>query len=117
MKKIWAIIGLGVAVGAAAYVIWEKSAKVENDVANIPDKKVTQTAKENTVQPAATDGVDGTDEARNMAANSMAERHEEAAQIMRDAVDMIYRRSEVSEDETAELNRISRELDNLLNEE
>lgn len=117
MKKIWAIIGLGVAVGAAAYVIWEKAAKVKNDAENTPDEKVTQTSKENTVQPVAADGVDGTDEARNMAANSMSERHEEAAQIMRDAVDMIYRRSEVSEDETAELDRISRELDNLLNEE
>ena len=32
MKKIWTIIGLGVAVGTAAYVIWEKTSKSENDI-------------------------------------------------------------------------------------
>ena len=41
----------------------------------------------------------------------MTERHEEAAQIMKDTVDIICKNSEVSENEGNELEQISSELD------
>ena len=112
MRKIWTIIGLGVAVGIAAYVIWEKTS-MEN---NVPSEKnvVAEDPKHETNTPV---GEENIDEKRNTVADSITARHVEAAQIMKDAVDVICKRSEVSEDETAELDRISRELDNLLNEE
>lgn len=47
----------------------------------------------------------------------MTDRHEEAAQIMKEAVDIICRNSEVSEDAGKELEQISAELDELLSEE
>lgn len=118
MKKIWTIIGLGVAVGTAAYVIWDKTSKSENDILKSPVAKTTQNVEESTIQPSdALNAEVNIDEVRTSVAKTVSERHEEAAQIMKNAVDVIYQRSEVSEEETAELDRISRELDNLLNEE
>ena len=49
--------------------------------------------------------------------NKIAQRHQEAASVMKDAVDIINKRSEVSEDENHELEQISDELDELLREE
>ena len=47
----------------------------------------------------------------------MSARHEEASKIMKDAVEIIYKRSELSEDENRDLEQISDELDELLREE
>ena len=44
----------------------------------------------------------------------MYTRHEEASSIMKEAVDIICSRSEISEDENRDLDQISDELDELL---
>ena len=112
MRKIWTIIGLGVAVGMAAYAIWEKSSKTTN----VPREENVVTEEPRHETNTST-GEKNINEERNTVADSMTVRHMEAAQIMKDAVDVICKRSEVSENETEELDRISKELDNLLNEE
>lgn len=111
MKKTFAILGVGFVAGAVAFAIWHKKKMV--------DTSTTTAEKENPgseiVNKVAS--VNDADNAKNTAASVMTERHEEAAQIMKDTVDIICKNSEVSENEGNELEQISTELDELLSED
>jgi len=119
MKRTLAILGAGVVIGAVAYAVWYKMNKANQTVVNDFESK-----KDNPNSAAFTPSVannvateDDIDIIKSTVAQNMAARHEEAAQIMKDAVDIICKRSEVSNDEMKELEQISGELDDLLSEE
>ena len=119
MKKTLAILGAGIVVGAIAYAVWHKMNKAcqtaENDFQNKKDNTDSEAFTPVVVNNVATE--EDIDAIKSTVAQNMAARHEEAAQIMKDAVDIICKRSEVSGDETKELEQISDELDELLSEE
>lgn len=115
MKKTLAILGAGIIVGAVAYAVWYKINKANQTVESDCEDKKGTTSTPNVMNNVAI--ADDVDAVKSAVAQNMAARHEEAAQIMKDAVDIICKRSEVSDDETKELDQISNELDNLIGEE
>lgn len=119
MKKNLAILGAGIVVGAVAYAVWYKINKanqtVESDCEDKNGNTLSATFTPNVMNYVTT--ADDVDAVKSAVAQNMAARHEEAARIMKDAVGIICKRSEVSYDETKELEQISNELDNLIGEE
>lgn len=111
MKKTFAILGVGFVAGAVAFAVWHKKKMVETST-------TTNSEKENSGSESVNNSsVNDADLAKKTAASVMTERHEEAAQIMKDTVDIICKNSEVSENEGNELEQISSELDELLSED
>lgn len=119
MRKTLAILGIGVAVGAVAYIVWNKIRKEDNVVEGGFEDKSDNYYFEDSVSVVVdkTTVEDDVDAVKSAVVSDMAARHEEAAQIMKDAVDIIYKRSEVSENENKELEQVSDELDDLLRED
>ncbi len=119
MKKNLAIFGAGIVVGAVAYAVWYKLRKKENiasgDFEYKDDNHTTDPTVPETVSKTSVE--DDVDAMKNEVTHNMVARHEDAAQIMKDTVDIICKRSEVSEDENKELEQISSELDDLLSED
>lgn len=115
MKKTLAILGAGIIVGAVVYAVWYKINRANQTVESDCEDKKGTTFTPNVMNNVAI--ADDVDAVKSAVAQNMAARHEEAAQIMKDAVDIICKRSEVSDDETKELDQISNELDNLIGEE
>ena len=122
MKKMFGIIGIGLVVGVITYVIWNKAQNVKEDDANVTADK--EDASDSTSEKSDLGDIHQNGEveeeliiAKKSSEDVIATRHEEAAKIMRDAVDIICKRSEVPEDENNELEQISDELDKLMNEE
>lgn len=119
MKKTLVILGAGIVVGAVTYAVWYKTNKanqtVESDCEDKKDNTISATFTPNVMNNFA--AADDVDAVKSAVAQNMVARHEEAAQIMKDAVDIICKRSEVSHDETKELEQISNELDGLIGEE
>lgn len=119
MKKVLGIIGMGLFAGAIVYVLFNKKDKTKNNVeTEHPESASNDTNAPPIVIPNDMH-VDGSvlDDIKVSAAKSMNVRHEEAAKIMKDAVDIICSKTEVSDNEIHELNDISNELDELLSEE
>ena len=119
IKKTLAILGVGVAVGAVVYALWHRSHKEDKAAEGGCEGKSNDYHFEDSVSVVidkATVG-DDVDAVKSAGASDMAARHEETSQIMKDAVDIIYKRSEVAEDENKELEQISNELDDLLRED
>lgn len=112
MKKTFAILGVGFVAGAVAFAIWHKKKMVDTSTTANAEK---ENAGSEIVNKSAS--VNDADLAKSAAASVMTERHEEAAQIMKDTVDIICKNSEVSENEGNELEQISSELDELLSED
>ncbi len=119
MKKTLTFLGAGIVIGAVAYAVWHKMNKgnqsVENDFESKNNNSDSATFTPTTVNNVATEY--DIDVIKSTVDQNMATRHEEAAQIIKDAVDVICKRSEVDEDENKELEQISNELDTLLEEE
>ena len=114
MKRYLAAIGVGFLAGVVVYAIWTKTQKEKE-----ARQKVQATPTED-----RTDFVTSPSEAETTvefvaqnAAATITNRHEEATQIMKDAVEIICQRSAVSEDEADELDQISDELDALFKED
>jgi len=59
----------------------------------------------------------GLNNMKSSSLNAMFAKHEDASKVMKDAVEIICKRSEVSEDENHKSEQISNELDKLLREE
>lgn len=118
MKKTLLILGIGAVVGAVTYAVWQSMKKQKTTV-------VVKTEKENEDIPAAVPvstpaqdvPVDDVDFARKVAEDSITERHEEAAQIIKDAVEVICKQSASSDGELEELDQIASGLDDLLKED
>lgn len=111
MKRTFAILGVGFVAGAVAFAIWHKKQRVDTSTTSNSEN---ENAGSEIINKSS---VNDADLAKHSAASIMTDRHEEAAQIMKEAVDIICRNSEVSEDAGKELEQISAELDELLSEE
>ena len=122
MKKMFGIIGIGLVVGVVAYVIWDKTKNVKKEDSSVaPDKEeYSDAVTEKKVVNVAKEKAEAEEEfvvEKSVVADEITARHEETAKIMKEAVDIICQRSEIAEDENTELEQISDELDELLNEE
>lgn len=117
MKKILGIIGIALIAGAAVYVLFNKNEKTKKDI----NTRHEDFSSDNTVSiinqyDTHTENTEFED-VKGSAVETMYTRHEEASNIMKEAVDIICSRSEISEDENRDLDQISDELDKLLREE
>lgn len=119
IKKTLAILGVGVAVGAVVYALWHRSHKEDKVVEGGYEGKSDNYHFEDSVSVVVdkTTVEDDVDAVKSAVVSDVAARHKAASQIMKDAVDIIYKRSEVAEDENKELEQISNELDGLLRED
>lgn len=112
MKKWLGLIGFGAIAGALVYFFLNKKEKVDFDKTEIKEDN-SDTSKKDDVTEVELEFVS----TKNESVKEMSERHEDAAQVMKDAVDIICKRSEVAEDENNDLEQISEELDELLKED
>lgn len=117
MKKVLGIIGIGLIAGVAVYVLLNKEEKTKNNINTCSD----DLSSDNTVSIINQNDTHsenaGFEDVKTSAVRTMYTRHEEASNIMKEAVDIICSRSEISEDENRDLDQISDELDELLREE
>lgn len=121
MKKVLGIIGIGLIAGAVVYVLLNKTEKTKNNINIHPEKTPEDFSSDNTVlinnRNDAHGDNDGFEDVKASSVETMHTRHEEASNIMRESVDIIYSRSEISADENRDLEKLSDELDELLSEE
>lgn len=121
MKKIYAILGFGLATGVVTYTILnafrnsKKEQRRENGEAAREEYDKPKGEASVVVSNTATEE-NHTAFVKHTVASDITARHEEATQIMNDALNAIYKKTEVSEDNSDKLDRISKELDNLLQE-
>ena len=117
MKKVLGIIGIGLIAGAAVYLLLNKREKAKNNINTCPE----DFSSDNTVSIINQNDTHaenaGFQDVKASAVGTMYTRHEEASNIMKEAVDIICSRSEISEDENRDLDQLSDELDELLSEE
>lgn len=117
MKKVLGLIGVGLIIGSAVYMLFNKNKK-KKDIINTSsedfslDDTVSIINQNDTYADSA-----GFEDVKASAVGTIYTRHEEASNIMKEAVDIICSRSEISEDENCDLDQISNELDELLREE
>lgn len=116
MKKVFALLGLGIATGTVAYTIWVAMNKKRNVVADGSGDLNDDINSRNTDHEVDCDtrAEERVAYVKNAAANDIVTRHEETAQKMNNAVDSIYSKTEAYEENSCELDRISKELDDLL---
>lgn len=121
MKKLFGFIGVGLLAGVVTYIVINKIGKDnnnremrQNEAAdnNLSDKGSAMVNSDN-ICNAKSDF----DRVKYSTISTMAARHEEAAKVMKDAVDLICEQSTASEKEDIELDNIAEELNELLSEE
>lgn len=114
MKKMYSVIGISLGVFLVSYVIWNKSKNKTNGSFDKDEKYKKENIAENII--------DNSEVEREMvitkatSVDSIISRHQEAAKVMKDAVDIICKRNEVDADEDEKLEQVSKELDELLKE-
>jgi hypothetical protein len=117
MKKVLGIIGIGLIAGVAVYVLLNKKEKTKNNINTRPEDFSSNNNMSIINQNDTHAENAGFEDVKASAVGTMYTRHEEASNIMKEAVDIICSRSEISEDENRDLDQISDELDELLREE
>ena len=121
MKKGLGIFGIGLIAGAVIYLLLNKSKKSKDDSATSSVHEIVDAPPYHSVSiidknDIHDDGVE-LENVKSSTINTMSIRHEEASKIMEDAVEIICKRSKVTENENRDLEQISDELDELLSEE
>lgn len=120
MNKLFGILGLGIVAGAVAYMLLNKD---KNDERGCTDdtspKSETQNSSDTKYSKSETIYNERTEfeNAKASATGTMYTRHKEASDIIREAVSNICTNSEVFEKEDRDLDTLSEELENLLDEE
>lgn len=120
MKKMLVIVGGGVIAGAVVYVLWNKIHGTEGNIAIVPKKEPIDIISDNSISVTSNNFYEKNDKLSNMKAsliNTISERHEEASKIIKGVAGVIYKKSEVLEEEKRNLKQISDGLDELLREE
>lgn len=117
MKKVLGVIGIGLVTGAAFYFLFNKKVKKKNNIKthfdNFSSDNTVSTINQNDIHVVNTNF-------ENIKASTIENihtRHEEASNIIKESVDIISSRAEISEDENRDLDKISDELDELLRED
>ena len=117
MKKLLGIIGIGLVAGVSFSFFINKKEKKKNNI----NTHVDDFSQDNTVSIVKQNdnNVDNTEleYVKSSSIGNIYTRHEEASKIMKEAVDIICSRTEMSEDENSDLSKISDELDELLRED
>lgn len=108
MKKALSVIALIVTAGIIVYVLWRKKSSEQTSDAN---EDVIIETNENDETDTALETVK-----KNVATDIM-NRHEEAANLMQDALNTIHENCDTSTADDEKLEKISSELDELLSEE
>lgn len=123
MKKILGLLTVGVVAGAIVYVyINDNKVKKTKDISSDTTKIEPVDTKIKSSNPITNQNSndnlnDNLDICKNSTIETISDRHNEAAEVMKDSVEIIYKRSEVSNEEKDELDKISDELDTLLSED
>lgn len=121
MKKVLGIFGIGLLAGVVVYLLLNKSKKSKDDNATFSAHEIADAPPYNSVSLINQNDIHNDsvvlDNVKSSTINTMFTRHEVASKIMKDAVEIICKRSEISEDENSDLEQISDELDELLSEE
>ena len=119
MKKAAIIFGVGVVVGIAAIAIFSSVNKEKEEASTTEENKTPNNGPKPTAPTTSTpvSEAESFESEKSSVVSSVTERHEEAAQIIRDAVTIICEKTEQSDSTDKELQQISSELDDLLNEE
>lgn len=118
MKKTLIILGVGVAVGAVTCAVLysikkQRSTKIFNQ-----DTKAEEIPPfDSILAPTQGTSVNDVDFARKTAETSITERHKEAAKIIKETVEEIYKTVDSAENGSADLDQIASELDDLLKED
>lgn len=121
MSKLLGIIGIGIVAGTFIYVLLNKKESIQKN-SGVRSKDTPETfSADNAVSiitPNDTHG-DNTkyEETKASTVETIYTRHKEASNVMREAIDIIYSRAEISKDENHDLDQLSDELDKLLGEE
>lgn len=115
MKKILGLLTVGVVAGAIVYVyINDNKVKKTKDISSDTTKIEPVDTKIESNDLTANQNLD---RVKSSTTEIISDRHKEAAEAMKDAVETIYKRSEVSSEEKRDLDKISDELDVLLSED
>ena len=119
MKKAAIIFGVGVVVGIAAIAIFSSVNKEKEEASTTEENKTPNNGPKPTAPTTSTpvSEAESFESEKSSVVSSVTERHEEAAQIIRDAVTIICKNSEETDDNDEKLEQISSELGDLLNEE
>lgn len=121
MKKVLGIIGAGLLAGAIAYIILNKTNESTVGTVTKSEKKSENASPDSYNATIIKEDIHNDDteysDIKENFVDTVSERHKQASKIIRDTVETIYTRSEVYEDDSRELKRISDELDELLKEE
>lgn len=104
MKKILCVVGIGLVVGVAVYLLLNNKKKKECNVCTVHKK--TEPKEEPIYE-----------EVKTSAIGSMYERHGEAANLMKETVETIRETVKISEDTNKEIDEVSAELDKMLSED
>lgn len=117
MKKSLLILGVGIAVGVATYAIWTKLRNQKSNI-NSTNKKNEDFRTSATVSTPDQDvTAEDIDVFRKTSEASISERHEDAAQLIKNTVDAICKHSTTTNNELDELDRIDSDLDALMKED
>lgn len=120
MKKVLGIIGAGLLAGAVAYIILNKTNESTVGTVTKSEKKSENASPDSYNATIIKEDIHNDDteysDIKENFVDTVSERHKQASKIIKDAVETIYTRSEVYEDDSRELERISDELDELLKE-
>ena len=117
MKKMVGLIGMGLIVGAALSFLFNKKEKTKNNI-NTRSEDFSSDTTVSTINQNDT-YVENSEfeDVKASAMTNMYKRHKEASKIMKESIDMICSKTEVSEDKNRDLDQISNELDELLRED
>lgn len=119
MKKIIGIMGVSLFIGAVAYLLWSKTQMIQSSIiADTQNNPTDDPVKNN--PPVSQNTYTETDELADTkvsVVDTISTRHEEAEQVMKAAIEVICKNSEVTDDINHELEQMSIELENLLSED
>lgn len=117
MKKLLGIIGIGLATGVAFTFLFNKKVEKKNNnntcLDDLSSDDTVSIINQNETHVENTEF----EYVKSSAVGNIYARHEEASNIMKEAVDIICSRTEIYEDENHDLDKISDELDELLRED
>lgn len=116
MKKEALIFGLGLVVGVTAIAVLTYNQKKNERTQPIKQDEVKDDNSVSVPVNVSTDNDSSFEAEKAATVESVSERHQEAAQIIKDAVTVICKDNDGHEATDAELDQISSELDDLLSE-
>lgn len=118
MKKTLFVLGIGAVVGVITYAVWQ-SVKKQKTAVVVDEEQKNENHPEvvSASIPAQEVSADEVGFAKKATEDSIIERHKEAAQIIKETVDVICKQSASSPNEQKELDQIASGLDDLLKED